>query len=231
MEKSAGITEYSGQLARISEAILEMTALVRKQLSVVKLLLDEKECNSIEQQVKDIDVQINALDREIEGIAQQMLHLRRPMGRDFRIVLSSIKICAYIEKMGDLMKKVAKKAVISSQTREMLSGGVIVDNLSNVDAKLNDMLQLLEDAFKEYSSDMATTVWQYDDEIDALYDNLYKRIQHEMQQKPDAISDYMHVMFIAKNFERIGDYISKLAEIVYYISSGKRFDKRQLRIK
>mgnify|MGYP006263852991 CR=1 FL=1 len=87
------------------------------------------------------------------------------------------------------------------------------------------MVEDVLEALKDSDADKALAVWHQDDKVDELYHELYDRIQDEMQQDPDHIPSYIRILFAAKSFERIGDYVTRLAASVYFIAKGERFEK------
>lgn len=221
MSNQTSLQEYDSQLARVSGAIIEMSKLVKQQLALAKDSVQGENTDECLQQIREIDYQVNALDEEIEQVAMKVLSLRQPMGVDLRSVSSSLKLSGYIENMGDLVKKIAAKTTVS----EVVLSSNILKDLLDVSDIITEILDAAMIAFEQRDTGAAVAVWKRDDEVDAIYHDLYRRILEAMQSQPESIPDYMYIMMAAKNYERIGDYLSRYAKVVYYIGSGERFNK------
>lgn len=220
----SSIEAYDRQLKRVSEALLEMGDLVKGLVVLGKKALLEPNTDFVAT-AKATDAKVNALDAELESLAMTILALRQPMAMDLRIVTSSLKLSGYLETMGDLAKKVARKAL---QPDIALSVQVIED-FSKVADLVVDMLGDVLRALQNGDADAAVAVWKRDDEVDALYHDLYALLQAEIEKDTSHITEFMCIVAAAKSFERMGDYVSRIAKTVYYINSGERFEKRDFR--
>lgn len=216
-------TNYDEQLNKITSDLLEMGKTVEEMVHIAKKAIKTPE-KDFYPEARTIDKTINQMDTDIENTALNILAERQPMATDLRIVTSSLKMCSYFERMGDLAKKVTKKA---SQPDITINEKALKDfnDLSDV---INSMISDTLDAFRNKDIKKALSVWKRDDEVDQLYHDIYNRIVKSMQDDPEHLRSYMHIASAAKSYERIGDYITKLAAMIYYIISGEHFSKSAL---
>ena len=154
-----------------------------------------------------------------------MLALQNPLAIDLRFVTSVLKITGMLERAGDLAKNTVKRSVKMGihapepviQKLEKMADVVI--------EMLNDALQ----AFERTDTALAMTVWKRDQEIDDLYHEIFAIMQKQMSESPENVTPSTHIVFAAKNLERLADYTTNLAKTVYYVGSGKRADKTLLK--
>lgn len=220
------LKSYDKQLDELMERILEMGALVLKMVQDAKRSLrvrDEK----LGQAAKEFDQKINDLDSTIEESATVILALQNPMANDLRFVTSAIKIAGILERAGDLAKNIIQR---SPKLGEKPSSKTISQMEEMADA-VTTMLQNALQAVKDQSETVAADVWKSDDTVDELYHRIFETMQKEMQAKKGDVASCTHIVFAAKNFERIADYATNLAKTVYYVSSGARPDKATLESK
>jgi phosphate transport system protein len=210
---------YSKQLSRIPSAICEMARLVQELLTLAGEAIRSN--SDFFAKASSIDEQVNALDREIERLATTVLTFQKPMAKDLRMVTCSLKICSYLESTGDLAKKIVKRAAKSN----VQLSPEITREFSEVADTVIKMLEEATQALETQSALKAEESWKRDDKVDALYRKLYEDIQNRMQEDPENIPAYIRILFAAKGFERIGDYVTRFATNIYYIVTGERFNK------
>ena len=215
---------YDKQLQHLMQLILDMGGEVRKMVLAAKQSFRSDDENRVAE-AKAADKYINALDHQIEEEATIVLALQNPLAIDLRFVTSVLKITGMLERAGDLAKNTVKRSVKMGihapepviQKLEKMADVVI--------EMLNDALQ----AFERTDTALAMAVWKRDQEIDDLYHEIFAIMQKQMSESPENVTPSTHIVFAAKNLERLADYTTNLAKTVYYVGSGKRADKTLLK--
>jgi phosphate transport system protein len=218
------LSSYDAQLKHLLQLILDMGGEVRKMALASKTAFRSRE-ESRAADAKAADKLINELDQKVEEEATIVLALHNPLAIDLRFVTSVLKITGMLERMGDLAKNTVKRSVkMGAYAPEP-----IIQKLERMADVVVEMLDEALLAFKTNDTQKAISVWRRDEEIDELYHEVLRMMQKEMANVPDQVVASTHVVFAAKNMERLADYITNLAKTVYYISSGKRADKTILK--
>lgn len=215
---------YDQQLQNLLSLILDMGGEVRKMVIAAKQAFRSRE-ESRAQDAKAADKFINELDQKIEEEATAVLALQNPLAIDLRFVTSVLKITGMLERAGDLAKNTVKRSVKMGD----LASEEVLGKLERMADIIVEMLDGALEAFEQKDTAKATEVWKRDEEIDALYREVAAAMQQQMSGAPDKAAAFMHVVFAAKNLERLADYTTNLAKTVYYVTSGKRADKAILR--
>ncbi|MET0544823.1 MAG: phosphate signaling complex protein PhoU [Caulobacterales bacterium] len=172
---------------------------------------------SLAQGVIGRDGRIDEMERDVEKQIVRLLALRQPMARDLREVLAAYRLSLEIERIGDLAKNIAKRALILNQadpvslTRSVERMGKIVSS------RLKDVL----DAYGTRDMKGALTVWGGDEDVDEHYNSLFRELLTYMMADPRMITSCAHLLFVAKNMERIGDHCTNMAEIVHFLVTGE----------
>jgi phosphate transport system protein len=167
--------------------------------------------------VRATDQQLDVLQRDIEESAILLIARRQPMAIDLRDVVATIRIAADLERIGDLAKNIAKRSMAiqpATQFPRAVTGLVHLSRLSLT------QLKLVLDAYTARSVDQALAVWKTDGEIDALYTSIFRELLTYMMEDPRNITFCTHLLFCAKNLERIGDHATNIAETIYYLVTG-----------
>ena len=164
------------------------------------------------------DARLDRLQREVEEKAVLLIAKRQPMAMDLREIISALRISNDLERVGDLAKNIGKRVVAlvgNFQAKKLVIG---VEHLAEIALEqLKDVL----DAYTERNDAAAVAVRRRDDEIDALYTSLFRELLTYMMEDPRNITFCTHLLFCAKNIERIGDHATNIAETVHYIIDGK----------
>lgn len=164
------------------------------------------------------DKAIDTMQREIEEHAIAMIAKRQPVADDLRHIMASLKISADLERIGDFAKNIAKRALAiagESHPKPLLLGlGHMVELTLR---QLKDVL----DAYAARDADKALVVWRKDEQLDAMYNSLFRELLTYMMEDPRNIGLSTHLLFGAKNLERIGDHTTNIAETVHYLVHGQ----------
>lgn len=218
------VRSYDQQLQRLLALIVSMGGEVRKMVLASRESLRAPDESRVAD-AKAADRIINELDQQIEDEATVVLALQNPMAVDLRFVTSVLKITGMLERAGDLAKNTIKRSV--SMARGAPES--VIRKLERMAEADVEMLDLALEAFAEKDTAKATEVWRRDEEVDDLYREVFTEMEQRMIADPAQARASTHVIFAAKNLERVADYVTNLAKTVYYVASGKRADKSFLR--
>ncbi len=181
--------------------------------------------NELAQLVMERDARIDAAQREIEKKAVKLFALRQPMAGDLRVVLTAWRCATELERVGDLAKNIAKRALILNQA-EPIQLTRSVDRIGRIAA---EHLKQVLDAYANKDVDAAISVWRQDDNIDAHYNSLFRELLTYMIEDPRTITPCAHLLFIAKNIERIGDHGTNIAEHIHFLVTGEEITTKRPR--
>jgi phosphate transport system protein len=211
------VRSYEEELSLLNNKIAKMGGLAEQVVGQSIEALERRDPDLAETTIKQDEI-IDALEREIEEQAIVMIARRQPMAYDLRQVMAALRISSDLERIGDLGKNVAKRAVAvmaEQQPKQLVLGLKHMGELAL--SQLKDVL----DAFIERDADRALKVWYKDEEIDAMYNSLFRELLTYMMEDPRNIGLCTHFLFGAKNIERIGDHATNIAENVYYLVNGR----------
>lgn len=213
------VSAYDEELADLNNKISQMGGLAEEQLGQALDALKRHDIQLADQVIAS-DKQIDVLEREIEEQAILLIAKRQPMARDLREVMTAIRIASDLERSGDLAKNIAKRvhALNGERPQSILSG------LGNMGRQALAQLKDVLDAHAGHDAVKAVEVWRNDEEIDAKYNSLFRELLTYMMEDPRNIGPCTHLLFAAKNIERIGDHATNIAENVYYLVHGKTLD-------
>ena len=215
------IKRFDEELERLSATISEMGGLTESQFAQALEALRERDTSVAEQVIAE-DARVDALDVEVQQQTVNLLALRQPMAADLRVVLSSIKIAAALERIADYAKNTAKRSIVLNQFSAPASAVAGIDRLGRlVRTALKDVL----DAFAHNDVAKAHDVWERDEEIDQVYTGLFRELLTYMMEDPRTITACTHLLFMAKNIERAGDHVTNIAELVSFRTTGHGFDE------
>lgn len=174
------------------------------------------------QQIKLDDKKIDAIESDVERTVVRIIALRAPMANDLREVVAALKIAAVVERIGDYAKNIAKRVpqVESEHRIEPIS------TLPAMARMASDMVRDVLDAFAARDPDAAISICERDDALDDFYDSIFRTLVTYMVENPKTISQCAHLLFVAKNLERIGDHATNVAEMVYFAATGKQLVDR-----
>jgi phosphate transport system protein len=163
------------------------------------------------------DERVDVLEHQIEEKAILTIARRQPVARDLREIMVAIRVASDLERIGDLAKNTAKRthAMSDQLPRKLMAGVTRMGRLAQVE------LKNILDAYSRTDAEMAMEVWRSDEELDALYNSIFRELLTYMMEDPRNISLCTHLLFGAKNMERIGDHATNIAENIYYLVQGK----------
>lgn len=207
---------FDRDLETVQALIMRMGGMVEAALADAARALETQD-EDLAEQVRAGDAAIDAIEEEINSECARLIALRAPMGSDLRTVLSVMKIAANLERCGDYAKNLAKRSkVLATLTPIPGAGGSLRRMGRLVGLLLKDAL----DAFIARDATLAEEVRQRDQDVDQMYNTLFREFLTHMMEDPRNISACMHLHFIAKNIERVGDHATSIAEQVIYLATG-----------
>jgi phosphate transport system protein len=209
------VKSYDQELKRLGNLITEMGGIVESQVADAAEAIMQRD-TEMAARVVEADPRVDAIEREVEQFVIRLLALRQPMAGDLRNIVAALKITTDLERIGDYASNVAKRSIVLSQFQLPLSLSGLVHMAQLVQANLKQII----DAVSEKDADKAIQVWRSDQVIDDLYNTVFRELITYMMEDPRNITPCTHLLFIAKNLERIGDHATNIAEIVHYAVTG-----------
>ncbi len=210
------VSSFDEELKEIAGRVSEMGGLAEVMLSdsISALVRMDKE---LARRVIAQDKRVDALQFEVEEQAILVIARRQPVASDLRDVISAMRISNDLERVGDLAKNVAKRVIAIEGSFDYKKFALGVEHMTELaQAQLKDVL----DAYASRDAEAAASVRDRDDEVDALYTSIFRELLTYMMEDPRQISICAHLLFCAKNIERIGDHATNIAENVIYMSTG-----------
>src|SRR5262244_2703771 len=208
---------FDTDLQDLSRMVAEMGGLAEKQVAESVDALAKRD-TALAQRVAMADANIDALQLEIEEKAVLTIARRQPMAVDLRDVVGALRLANDLERIGDLAKNIAKRVIALNgdfPPQRLIRG---VEHLADlVLEQLKDVL----DAYAQRDLDKAILVWRGDDKIDAMYTSVFRELLTYMMEDPRNITFCTHLLFCAKNIERMGDHATNIAETVCYMVEGR----------
>jgi phosphate transport system protein len=214
------VKSFDDDLKALNNVIADMGGLAEAQLDKAVEALSRRNPD-LASEVVESDRRIDALEHEVGVMTVRMLALRQPMAKDLREVVAAIKIASDIERIGDYAKNIAKRALILTQATPMRPAA----SIPRMAALARQIVKEALDAYVEKDKDLAQAAWRRDEEVDEMFNSLFRELLTYMMEDPRNIGPSAHLLFIAKNIERIGDHATNIAEIVYYMVEGKNLDE------
>jgi phosphate transport system protein len=173
-------------------------------------------------QVRADDKAIDAIEAEVERLVVQIIALRAPMANDLREVVAAMKIATVVERIGDYAKNIAKRVPLIESAHRIEP----VSILPAMARMAGEMVRNALDAFAARDPEQARRVVDSDAALDDFYDSIFRTLVTHMVENPKTISQVAHLLFVAKNLERIGDHATNVAEMVYFAATGTQLPDR-----
>jgi phosphate transport system protein len=211
------VTSYENELRNLGHKVIEMGGRAERMLgqSVDALI---KRDTALAERVIAEDRSVDTLQREIEDTAISIIARRQPMALDLRQIVAALRIANDLERVGDLAKNTAKRVLALNgeyQAQKQLRG---VEHMAELAI---EQLKEVLDSYSKQDDAQAMAVWRRDGEVDAMYTSLFRELLTYMMEDPRQITLCTHLLFAAKNIERIGDHATNIAETVHYLVIGE----------
>ncbi|WP_017667518.1 phosphate signaling complex protein PhoU [Sandarakinorhabdus sp. AAP62] len=211
------VKSFDEDIAQLRAVITRMGGLCETQIaeSVDALMSRNSEAA---QTIIENDKRLDALEAEAEALAVRIIALRAPLADDLREIVAALKIAGVLERIGDYAKNIAKRSAVVAQSQPVAPAVIIPEMARVVVEIIRDTL----DAFVDRDPVKAVALLQRDQQVDEYYNSLFRALLTFMMENPHYITPSTHLLFVAKNLERIGDHATSVAEMVYYSVTGQR---------
>jgi phosphate transport system protein len=209
------VRSYDEDLRKLRDMTARMGGLAERQVADATRALVRRD-TALASEVVSRDAQIDALEREIEAFCVRLLALRQPMAADLRVVIAAMKASNDLERIGDYARNAAKRAIVLASLPSIGS----LNGFERMAQLVQENLKAAMDAFVHDDAEAAQRVWEADEPVDAIYNGIFRELLTFMMEDPRNISAATHMLFIAKNLERIGDHTTNIAERIFYAVRG-----------
>jgi phosphate transport system protein len=215
------IKAFDQDLDRLRALISEMGGLAEHAIRESMRCLVQRDLDGAAKIVED-DKKLDALEIETEKRAVQLIALRAPMAADLRDVVASMKISSVVERIGDYAKNIAKRVPLLEEVSNIEPLSLMPEMAKIATQMVHDVLN----AFVERDAEAAVRVIERDKAVDDFYNSIFRTLLTYMMENPNNIGQSTHLLFIAKNVERVGDHATNIAEMVYYAATGEYYVDR-----
>ena len=214
---------FDADLQELARLVAEMGGLAERQIadSVDSLVRRDE---ALGKQVVALDAELDKLQRQIEERAVLTIARRQPMAVDLREIVGALRVATDLERIGDLAKNIGKRV---SQLDGDFNPMKLIRGLEHMTTLVQSQLKSVLDAYAAHDLPAAMAVWKGDEEVDAICTSLFRELLTYMMEDPRNISFCIHLMFCAKNIERIGDHATNIAETVFYMVEGQQIQNQR----
>jgi len=215
------VKAFDNEISQLRGLIAEMGGLaevaIRESIDALVRHDDDRA-----RQIVANDARIDALEAEVDRLAVRIIALRAPMADDLRDVIAALKISGVLERIGDYSKNIAK-AVGKVEGRAKIEPLTLIPAMGDIaEGMVRDVLN----AYGARDAVLAVEVIRRDDKVDNFYDSIFRNLVGHMMENPATISSAAHLLFVARNLERIGDHATNVAEMVYFAATGQYCSER-----
>ena len=217
MQQQTGHTlkAFDEDMERLRGLIGEMGDLAQRAVKESMRCLIERDIEGALRVVTK-DKEIDALEVETDRRVIQLIALRAPMAGDLREAVAALKISGVVERIGDYAKNIAKRVPLLSDTGPAEAMSLLPEMARIATEMVTDVLR----AFVDRDAQSAVRVCERDQAVDDFYDSIFRTLLTHMMENPQTIGQSAHLLFVAKNLERVGDHATNIAEMVYYAATG-----------
>ena len=218
------VKSYDEELQQLNSTIIKMAELTEVQVErAIKALVDRD--GDLAYKIIDADDEIDGLNYDVDTQAMRLLALRQPMALDLRNVVAALKISADLERIPDYATNMARRTSPLIETDPMLPIYVIPRMGQSVMTMMTDVIE----AYISRDAEKALDVWRADAFVDEMYVSLFRELLTYMMEDSRRITPCTHVLFIAKNIERMGDHVTNVCETIYFLVHGERLREQRPR--
>jgi phosphate transport system protein len=209
------VRSYDDQLRKLRDLVARMGGLAERQVHDSTRALVRRD-SALAAEVVARDGALDALEREIENFAVRLLALRQPVASDLRFIIAAMKVAHNLERIGDYARNGAKRSIVVAQQPQIGS----LNGFLRMSLLVQENLKLAIDALVNEDAAAAERVWGADEPVDDVYNGIFREMLTHMMEDPRNITAATHLLFIAKNLERIGDHATNIAETVHFAVRG-----------
>ncbi|HYZ31707.1 MAG TPA: phosphate signaling complex protein PhoU [Crenalkalicoccus sp.] len=207
---------YAEELRRLREMIVRMGGLAERQVAESTAALMQRDAE-LAAEVVQRDPEIDAMEREITSFCVRLLALRQPVAADLRLIVAAMKISHDLERIGDYASNAAKRTIVVAEHPVVGS----MNGFGRLAALVQENLKGAIDALVSDDATRADEIWAADEPVDDIYNGIFREMLTFMMEDPRNITAATHLLFVAKNLERIGDHATNIAETVHYAVRGE----------
>jgi phosphate transport system protein len=215
------VKAFDEDLDQLRAMIAEMGGLAEVAIEASMRALQQRDVEAASHVIEQ-DRRIDELETEVERSAVQIIALRAPMADDLREVVAALKIAGVVERIGDYAKNIAKR-VPAIELPARLGPMSLLPEMARI---AGEMVHNVLNAFAARDADLAARVCERDRAVDGFYNSIFRTSLTYMMENPHNITPATHLLFVAKNLERIGDHATNVAEMVYFAATGERMAER-----
>jgi phosphate transport system protein len=217
------VRAFEEELKTLDSKIAQMGGLAEQCLARAIDALERRDPSLAESVIRQ-DETIDRLEQELEELVVSIIARRQPMALDLRQIISVIRVASDLERIGDLAKNIAKRAMAIAGEQRPAN---LMIGLKHIGDRALEQLKDVLDAYSQRDADAAMRVWSNDEPIDSLYNSLFRELLTYMMEDPRNIGMCTHLLFGAKNIERIGDHATNIAEMVHFMVRGTSIAERR----
>ena len=210
------VRSFDAEINQLRSLIGQMGGLAQAQIADAVDALLRRDADAA-MAVVARDKQLDAMEAEAERLAVTIIAVRAPMADDLREIVAALKISAVIERIGDYGKNIAKRVPVLAQAAPVGPSVILPEMARATTSMIRDAL----DCYVDRDPDLASQVMARDQMVDDFYNSLFRSLLTYMMENPHHISSSAHLLFIAKNLERVGDQATNIAEMVYFSVTGE----------
>jgi phosphate transport system protein len=210
------VKRYDDELRELENAIAKMGGLAESQLAAAIEAVTRRD-SALAAQVIEGDDKVDLLEQHVDEQVMRLFALRQPMASDLRHILSARRVASELERIADYAANVAKRAMVLNQMPAVRP----VHAIPRMGQLVQAMIKGALDAYVAHDADKAVAVWRSDEQVDELYNSLFRELLTYMMEDPRSITTGAHLLFMAKNIERIGDHTTNIAEMIYFSERGE----------
>lgn len=211
------VRAYGEELQTLTAEVARLGGLAEAQVTDAVQAIARRDAD-LAAAVIERDKRLDSLQAEIERKAIRLIALRQPVAQDLRHTVAAMKISMQLERCGDQAKNIAKRCLILTQSEPLTP---LTRSIERMGVLVAGRLQDVLDSYTSREVDKAVNVWNRDDEVDEHYNSLFRELLTYMMGDPRTINPCAHLLFIAKNLERIGDYATNIAEMIHFEIVGE----------
>jgi phosphate transport system protein len=212
---------FDEDLDRLRALISQMGGLAEHAIGEAMRCLTQRDCEGARKIVAE-DKKLDALEIETERRVVQLIALRAPMAGDLRDAVAALKISGVVERIGDYAKNIARRVPQLESVGQIEPMSLLPEMARIATGMVHDVL----DAFVNRDAEAAVQVVERDQAVDDFYDSIFRALLTFMMENPNNISQCAHLLFVAKNLERVGDHATNIAEMVYYAATGEHMTEQ-----
>ena len=213
------VKTYGDELDQLAAEVVLMGGMAESQVADAVEAVARRDV-ALAQNVVQRDQRLDELEKDVERKCIRLIALRQPMADDLRKTVAAMKIANSLERIGDLAKNISKRSIVISEAEPM---SVLTRSIERMGKLVSSRLRDVLDAYKGGKKDLAQSVWASDTEVDEHYNAMFRELLTYMMADPRTISSCTHLLFMAKNLERIGDHATNMAEHIHFELTGEDY--------